>query len=263
MNRLDSTLVKMPSRHFYISSIVSVLVAALFFALIAHESNFKLTDEYQLIPEDFILPHGCDIKVDIQTGETWARISNNSAQADNLITVDEKQFKDDKIRAPAYKNITKSRIQARLTPEAQLKLDEALLDLESNDNWEFLLEEAPAMEFGLAVVESKKFSELFKRNPDERSLKLISTCVQNNPLAVERFLEVSNDVAGWLGQLTELNNSQIKLILRIVENVMNNNDKSVSHGEFISKIKHLFKSQLEKHEGLDERHEQVRQALLK
>lgn len=257
----------MPSRHFYISSIVSALVAVVFIVLVKHELKFRLNDEFQIIPDGFVLPQGCDIKIDMQTGETWARIAINSADKKNLIPIeDEKSASGSGKRSsnspPAYKNITKKRIQARLSSEVQLKMDEALLDFDSNDNWEFLWEEAPAMEFGLAVLESKNFSFLLSKINVDKSLKLISSCLQNNPLAVERLLEVSDDVASWLRQLDEMSPYQLKLVLRIAENIMNNNSSEMAEN-FISSIKNLLKEQLEQLGGLDERHEQVRQALLK
>ncbi len=125
---------------------------------------------------------------------------------------------------PEYKNITKSRIQSRVSSDQMNEIESALSSLkESESSWEYLEEEAAAIEIGLAIIEATNFSELkkFLLIPDVRALKIVANCLQNNPLAIEKFLESKihlNELAELL-KIETLEKASFKTLMRIIESV--------------------------------------------
>lgn len=247
----------MVSRHFLISAIVTAIIAIAFGIFVHIHSRFELNEVYQLIPEGFILPKGCDIRVDMQTGETWAKLPKNLPKDQLVFSKDA----ENQTGAPEYKNITKSRIQARLSPEMQANLENALTSLnDDEDSWEFLEEEAPAMEFGLAIFEAKNFDILreFVADGHEKALQIISICLQNNPLAVEKSIELGINMKELknLLALESLTRNAFKRVLRILESfkVYGN----VGNFDISEDIKRHFKD----HEDLEERYTEIINLLL-
>ena len=238
----------MPSSHFYRSLIVTSIVIALFALFVRENSKFKITDEYQIVPESFTLPHGCDIRIDMQSGETWAKRSKKDSSPQtgkSLVSVDPEPATQSKPKSkayPEYKNVTKNRIQARLSSESFSKLESALNSLDNEESWEYLEEEGPAMEFGLAVFESNSFPLLRKKLSELnlRAFNLVATCLQNNPLAIEKFIELkvhSTEIFECL-LLEHLEASIFKKVLRILESFDNQElnvkckDHIIRHAQF-------------------------------
>jgi hypothetical protein len=147
---------------------------------------------------------------------------------------------------PEYKNLTKSRVQARLSSEAKLRLEEALLNIADEDAWSFLEEESSSLEFGLAVIESANLLLVrdLAREGDVKALRLLATCLQNNPFAVEKFLEYSGDVAGWLATSNQIPPEVLKVILRIVESVVSHSENVGERAKFIESVKTNARAQL-------------------
>lgn len=263
----DPESVRMPSRHFLLSLIVTAVVVGLFAIFVFKNGHFELSEEYQVIPDGFILPKGCDIRIDMQTGETYAKLSKD-VTADKDIIVNESNNNSDKSTngAPEYQNITKSRIQSRLSPEKQADLETALTNLSFDlESWDFLEEEAAAMEFGLAVLEAKNFELLreFLGNGNEKALQIISICLQNNPLAVEKFfqLEIHTKELKNLLESENLTENAFKKVLRILESfkVHGNDD-----GKFIETVKIILKKHFKEHENnLKERYIEIIELLMK
>lgn len=247
--------------HFLKSVIVTSVIVILFGIFVMEHSKFKLSDEYGLVPEGFILPKGCEIRIDMQSGETWARkrkfqspnapilikeVANNDTPSASSSNASNNQLKG----VPEYKNITKNRIISRLSPESLDKLDLALNSLEFEESWEYLEEEAPAIEFGLAILESKSFkilrNELISLN--SRAVGLIATALQNNSLAIEKFVQLNVHS----GEITEILKNEflevsiLKKVLRILESLQN--DK-----EFMKLVLKDVMRHSESHE-LDERY---------
>ena len=244
----------MVSRHFFISSIVTAVIAILF-GIFVYNFRFELSEEYQLVPEGFVLPKGCDIRVDMQTGETWAKLRKEVPDINSSIADDDLIFsKDPTNDAPEYKNITKSRIQARLSAEMQANLEAALSNLNEESSWNFLEEEASAMEFGLAILEAKNFNVLreFLAAGNVKALQIISICLQNNPLAVEKFIELEihlNELKNLI-KTEKLNLNVFKKILRILESFkIHGNDE-----KFNETISEDIKRHSETHLDLEERY---------
>lgn len=253
----------MVSRHFLISAIVTAIIAIIFGIFVHFHLRFELKDDvYQLIPEGFILPKGCDIRMDMQTGETWAKLPKTTYRKDQQL-VFAKESADNPTDAseanlngaPEYKNITKKRIQARLSAEMQANLETALTSLNEEASWEFLEEEAPAMEFGLAILEAKNFEILreFVARGHEKALQIISICLQNNPLAVEKFVELeihSNELKKILAA-EKLSRSVFKKVLRILESF-----KIYGNVEKFD-IEEAIKKHSKDHEDLEERYSEI------
>lgn len=239
--------------HWLQSSVVTFIVIVLFALFVIDNSNFNLSNEYQLVPEGFVLPRGSDIKIDIQSGETWAKKNENFDSINAIVAVKAEEEdiptvpKSKKERPyPAYKNITKNRIQSRLSGESFDRLEAALNSLELEDSWAFLEEEAPAMEFGLAVFESKSFPFLRAQMNNDRALSLIATCLQNNPLAIEKIIELkvhSQEIVEILKN-EQLEASTFLKVLRILESLNLVNEEN---------IKELVKKHAHNHE-LNERY---------
>jgi hypothetical protein len=295
----------MISRHFLLSSIVTAITVGLFAIFVFKNGQFEISEEYQLIPNDFVLPKGCDIRIDMQTGETWAKIgktfntdntddtdntdntddtgntdnagnSGNTGNTDKSIIANKEQEEIDSttstkihstasITAPEYKNITKSRIQSRLSAEMQANLEVALVGLTiDNESWDFLEDEAAAMEFGLAILESKNFNNLreFLGKGNEKALQIISISLQNNPLAIEKFVELeihSKELKNLL-ETEKLTEKAFKTILRILESFK-------IHGKdekFIETLNFNIKKHLKEHaENLQERYTEIIELLIK
>lgn len=254
----------MGSRHFLVSSIVTGIVVVLFAIFVYKQSGFQLTEEYQLIPDGFVLPKGCAIRIDMQTGERFAKMNRDKKVSDSLIFSKQAKMEEGvnvqkeeaNPGAPEYKNITKNRIQSRLSVEMKTKLESALKTLSDDlGSWEFLEEEAAAIEFGLAILESKNFGILrdFFGNGNEKALQIISISLQNNPLAVEKFVEFEIHLKE-LKKLLEnenLSKNVFKSILRILSSFK-------IHGKdenFIETVGESLKRHLKEHEiNLTERY---------
>lgn len=214
------------------SAVITSIVIVLFglFVIDNDNSKFKLSYEYQLVPEGFVLPQGCDIRIDMQSGETWAKKHEDIRPSSIVVvqsevpTTEESTAPSNKKSArpyPEYKNLTKNRIQSRLSGETIGRLEAALNSLDQEDSWEFLEEEAPAIEFGLALFESKSFPvlrTLIIMGNNDRALGLIAMCLQNNPLAIEKFIELKVDVEiVEILKKEELESSTFMKVLRILE----------------------------------------------
>lgn len=261
----------MASRHFLLSSIVTVIVVGLFALFVFKNDRFELSEEYQVIPDGFVLPKGCDIRIDMQTGETYAKLSKTAKNKEIVVNeADKFEFVSDKPTngAPEYKNITKSRIQSRLSPEMQADLETALTNLSSDhhiESWDYLAEEAAAMEFGLAVLEAKNFELLrdFLGNGNEKALQIISICLQNNPLAVEKFVELELHTKELQNVLKseKLTENVFKKVLRILESFKIHKS---NENLFIETAKIDLKRHSKEHENnLKERYIEIIELLLK
>ena len=241
----------MLSVHFYRSAIVTSIVVALFAFFVFKNNEFRINSEYQLVPEGFILPKGCDIKIDMQTGETWARIPKRSND-NSLVAIKEPEaeVEANKQVYPEYKNITKNRVRARLSNEEASRIESALNSLEMDESWEYLEEEAPAMEFGLAIFESTGFEALRSKlaEADARALSLVAVCLQNNPLAIDKFIELKvhlNEINGIL-LLDQLDVTVFKKVIRILE--------SLNDTEFNEKCKENVRRHGDQHQLKEERY---------
>ena len=242
-----------------ISGVVSVIVAVLFILIIRNEQKFKLSEDYQLIPDGLVLPKGCDIRIDMQTGFTWARKKPSINKSDLIVSEDADAIKEENVEGgraakpfPEYKNITKSRIQSRVSGDQMNLIESALKSLELESSWEYLEGEGPAMEIGYAILEAKNFDNLrnYLQNSDEKALKLMAICLQNNPLAVEKILELKvhlNELKNLLKR-ESMTKSAFKILLRIVE--------SIGQVEFIEMNMDSIKRHFEEHKDQDliERH---------
>ena len=272
----------MVSRHFLVSSAVTAIVVGLFAVFVYKQSCFQLSEEYKLIPEGFVLPKGCEIRIDMQTGETFAKVAKKTDKkkkvSDSLVFSKEEEKDEKKTKeegnnfqkqvnsgsgAPEYKNITKNRIQSRLSVEMQTKLESALKTLKDDfGSWDFLEEEAAAIEFGLAILESKNFEILreFLGNGNEKALQIISICLQNNPLAVEKFVELEIHFKELKNLLEKENLSKnvFKKVLRILESFkIHGNDE-----KFIETVVESVKRHLKEHEqNLTERYIEIAESL--
>lgn len=241
---------------FFSSIVTGILVSLFSFFIVNYEKPFELSEEFQIIPEGFVLPKGCDIKIDMQTGETFAKLNaNNNDKSSALIPIDTKGEEPNSKKSPypEYKNITKSRVQSRVSSDQMRMIEEALSSLNSEESWNYLEEESPAMEIGLAILEAQNLPELLKllRVPEERALKIVANCLQNNPLAVEKFLDLqihSNELVELLKREVIEKKSFIKL-MRIIESISREVD-------FIKENRKDFMRHFEEHkdESLIERY---------
>ena len=258
------------SIHWIQSAAITSIVVVLFALFLRENSKFKLNEEYQVVPEGFVLPSGCEIKIDMQSGETWAKrpikVVDGSISINNsIVPMEDTETTDPTKRAakpsayPEYKNITKNRIQSRLSGESATKLEDALNSLELQESWEYLEDEAPAMEFGLAIFESKSFHLLRKQMNEERALGLIAMCLQNNPLAIEKFIElkVHEEEIVEILKMDQLQEAVYKKILRILESL------NTENGSLIEKeVRENIKRHSESHQ-LDDRYTEFLRNLLK
>lgn len=207
-----------------ISACITAVISLLFGFFVLNHGKFELNEEYKLVPDGYILPKGCDIKIDVQTGDTWARIPSNShLSSDSVILSNEENIKEAS-PFPEYQNVTKSRILSRVSSNQIEMIDSSLNSLNLESSWEFLEEESSAMEIGLAILESKNFIQLrtlLASESPERALKLLSNCLQNNSLAIEKFLELKvhlNEIEIILGR-NEISKVCLKNVLRIIESI--------------------------------------------
>jgi hypothetical protein len=159
--------------------------------------RFRLTSEFQLVPEGYILPPGLDIRIDMQTGEAWAKLPSgvkdrNDASSDaGVVLLDEQTSEDagkapesdsrepfeDASRvpesdsressearhsAPAYSNSSK-KWRHRFAAVSEL-IEGALRDLQvdelRDDSLALLLDEASALEVGAGILHSENIGLL-------------------------------------------------------------------------------------------------------
>lgn len=188
---------------------------------------FVPTAEYQLVPEDAIIPRGLDIKIDMQTGGKWARIGKEDAnEREDVVFVKEAEESPIK-EAPAYSN-TSDRWKGRFQ-SVSAKIDQALGELEfelgREEALELLEEEASALEVGAGILHSPKFIHLRSLlKTDSSALQVLNACLQNNPPAVFKAVEL-----GLLeNEVTELlvaaNANQLKKILMILNSFLIHGD---------------------------------------
>ena len=259
-----------PSHVSYFAALVTAICVCVFCLIIRnYPGEFVLNGEYQVIPADFVLPKGCDIRVDLQSGETWARLSAGTRDSSSSLikTSDPEHENAVDAQAPEYKNLTKSRITGRLSGELKAKIRVALDSLDSEESWTFLEDEAPAIEFGLGLVEAANFGNFrkFLSLGDERALQVLAVSLQNNPLAVERVEQLNlfeEDFAPLLSSEISLSGTSFKRLLRCLENLLlfgNGNLKN-----FIVKQHqgHLLKLALEHNVMQEQRYKEILEALL-
>lgn len=230
-------------KHFLISILVTILVAILFAFFTKDLHVFKLTETFQLVPEGFGIPRGCDVRMDMQTGQIWAKVAVKTKSNESLISIpqekEEKEIKKNQMGAPEYQNLTKSRIQSRYSYGSAERIESAL-KFESEDSWNVLEEEAPAIEVGLGILESKNFVNLRIKisNANERALNILSMCLQNNPLAVERAIEIGlleNEILSLISR-DNLNLKNYEKLLKIIESFSKFNETEIGK-KFLLKIK--------------------------
>lgn len=229
-------------KHLLISFLVSVLIAILFVFITKDLKLFNFTEEFQLIPEGFSIPRGCDVRMDMQTGQIWAKLSARPKSNDSIISIfsseesiETNQNINSKAKsigtgAPEYQNLTKSRIQSRYSYGSAEKIELALqeLEIDTEDSWKVLEEESPAMEVGLGILESNKFSNLREKIAigNGRALNVLSMCLQNNPLAVEKAIEIGlldNEILSLFTRI-DLNLNIYQKLLKIYESFSKYNE---------------------------------------
>ena len=223
-----------------------------------------------MIPDEYVLPKGCDIRIDMQTGETWAKlpdVAKIEIAKDLVVTENGAESKDEdksssksnpSASAPKYQNLTKSRIQSRLSSHIINEIESALKSLTEESSWEFLEEETSAIEIGLGILEAKNFEELRRLigEGDERALGVFSLCLQNNPLAVEKSLELDlfkNEISSLLSS-EKLSKNSFKKLLRILESLIRHGNEIKS---FFEIIRIQIKRHFNEHEDLDERYTEI------
>jgi len=231
-----------------------------------HKGEFVLTEVYQSIPDGLVLPKGCDIRVDVQSGEIWAKLpSSSSSMSSSLIPIVEDHQETPSVPHPEYKNLTKSRIIGRLSSDTIDAIAVALDSLHEDSSWTFLEDEAPAMEFSLGLFDAANFGKFreFLALGDERALQVLAICLQNNPLAVERAFEL-NLLESELAVLLKsefLEKLPFKRLLRVLESLA-----SYGNGDLTNFIEN-YRQELERHQQalqgqLEKRYEEIIKALL-
>ena len=261
-------------KHFLISILVSVLVAILFAFLTRDLHEFKLTENFQLVPEGFGIPRGCDVRMDVQTGQIWAKLAvktESTESNESLIHISSEEGAEEEIKnnqsqqaAPEYQNLTKSRIQSRYSYGSAERIESAL-KFETEDSWDALEEEAPAIEVGLGILESKNFVNLRIKisNANERALNILSMCLQNNPLAVERAIEIGlleNEILSLLSR-EDLNLNNYQKLLKILESFSKFNESETGKKYLLELKTAITKQNLIHGNNLNERSLEIIQLL--
>lgn len=253
----------------------AVLIIACIVTFLGLKCNsFKITNEYQLIPDDFVLPPGMDIKIDVQTGQGWVKLpkqtSYNDAEevnlskaivpsGENILDVDEKETfnaaeTESKSKLPPYSNVSNKwqNAYSLVSKEIEAAL-EALSTIEDDESREtalqLLLEESHAMEVGAGIVSSIKFKHLRTLfvTGDLKAIKIISMCLQNNPVAVDKAIELKlhEDLLTLFKNVVSLEEEEssfLKLLLILDSFLINGDGGKPSNiivgklNEFISEI---------------------------
>ena len=273
------TMTMTSRKHFLISLLVSVFVAILFVFFTKDLHVFELNEKFQLVPEGFGIPRGCDVKMDMQTGQIWAKLSvvpKSKSNEFSLISIPETETepegkgnaKGKGNGAPEYQNLTKSRIQSRYSHGSAERIELALKEIktENSESWQILEEESPAMEVGLGILESNNFVRLRIKIADgnERALNILSMCLQNNPLAVERANEINlfeNEIFNLLSR-NDLNLKVYQKLLKIIES-FSKYDESEFGKKILVNIKvEITKQNLIHEKNLNERSLEILKELL-
>lgn len=181
---------------------------------------FVPTDHWQLVPEGEALPRGLDIRMDLQTGDKWAKLSDDTnAQNQDIVAVpiNEKRplakvtiGKDTAEEGEAAENeaveneaddedqghIDKMKRSLEVST-GHLELDETLQYVLSGkraelvQHLETLVDQSHGLKEGISIVE-RAFDELLKLTRDENvtvrdlSLRVIAQCLRHNKDAVEK-----------------------------------------------------------------------------
>lgn len=188
---------------------------------------FVPTAEYQLVPEDAIIPRGLDIKIDMQTGEKWARFrKSDKSERGDVVFVKEAE-EAPKREAPAYSN-TSDRWKGRFQT-VSAKIDQALGELEfevgREDALEVLEEEASALEVGAGILHSPKFIHLRALlKTDPVALQVLNVCLQNNPPAVFKAVELGLLETEIAELLRKADNNNFKKVLMILNSFLIHGD---------------------------------------
>ena len=229
-----------------------MLVMAIFCAIWISKShlksnNFIPTHEYRLVPEDAVIPRGLDIKIDMQTGQKWARLPKKEPTNGVMFVKDgepaEKPSTSSENKPPAYSN-TSSKWKGRFQ-SVSAAIEQALAELEfevsREDAYELLEEEASALEVGAGILHSSKFVWLRKLLlSDPQALNLLNICLQNNPPAVFKAVELGileHEISVLLQQVTDA--QVLKRIIQVLNSFLIHGDDS----EPVSEIVDLFKRQ--------------------
>lgn len=217
---------------------------------------FVPTHEYRLVPEDAILPRGLDIKIDMQTGERWAKLPQNANVKDDLVFVkeaekeeEEKDARNEEKQAnaqaskepPAYSN-TSNRWKGRFQSVAAA-IDQALADLEFDvsreDAYELLEEEASALEVGAGILHSSKFVHLRKLLLDDSdALNVLAICLQNNPPAVFKAIELGileKEIKDLLE--STVNEQVLKRLILLLNSFLIHGDNHAPEAEVVAQFK--------------------------
>lgn len=204
---------------------------------------FVANDHWQLVPEGEALPRGLDIRMDLQTGDKWAKLSDDKdihnqdivAVAMNekrplaKVTIgkdaDDEGEADEGADDEDQGHIDKMK-RALEVSTGHLELDETLQYVLSGEKAELvqhletLVDQSHGLKEGISIVE-RAFDELLKLTRDENvtvrdlSLRVIAQCLRHNKEAVEKVNVV--EVLPLLFQDLESSNNFIqKRILGVI-----------------------------------------------
>ncbi len=241
-------------------SAVLLLVTAVIFGICISRNPIKSkifvpTHEYRLVPDDAVIPRGLDIKIDMQTGEKWVRLAQKK-DADEMVFVKEGLVKDDdgkvlvknsdksasSSQAPAYSNTSnkwKGRFQS-VSAAIEQTLGELEFEVSRENAYELLEEEASALEVGAGILHSSKFAYLRKLLVDDhKAMNILNICLQNNPPAVFKAVELGLFQNEIVSLLKKVNDSiTLKRLLQVLNSFLIHGDDS----EPVAEIVAMFKS---------------------
>ena len=210
---------------------------------------FVPTAEYRLVQEDSILPRGVDVRIDMQTGEKWARLAQKQSAANNVVYVKESETLNSEAskdsahikKPPAYSN-TSSKWKGHFQSVSG-NIEQALADLEfeisREDALELLEDEASALAVGAGIIHSAKFVHLrtLLLN-DPRAVTLLSVCLQNNPPAVFKAVELGILEHELSTLLQTVDDSQLlKRLIQLLNSFLIHGDNSEPEAEIVEQFK--------------------------
>lgn len=209
---------------------------------------FDPTGEFVRVAEDALLPPGLEIRIDMQSGERWARLP--SAGSDGLVVARQEDEStgmspgsdaESRAGAPAYSNISK-KWRAMFAVVAD-RIEQTLQALERDETREDALaqleDEAAALEIGAGILHSRQFVHLERLlGEDERALRVLAHCLQNNSPAVQRAAELEL-IRSALVPLVEKCESgeSLERLLRIMNSLLLNGDDGESDGRIVMQLR--------------------------
>lgn len=210
--------------------------------------TFIPTHEYRLVPDDAIIPRGLDIKIDMQTGQKWARLAPDTPASEVIFVQDVENnetpaSESNEKKPPVYSN-TSNKWQGRFQ-SVSASIEQALAELEFDvsreDAFELLEEEASALEVGAGILYSSKFVHLRKLlTSDPQALDILNICLQNNPPAVFKAVELGILEQEMSVLLPQVNDSfSLKRFIRIFNSFLVHGDDSSP----VAEIVFVFQSQ--------------------